>query len=127
MKKSFFIAISALIFLSGCAKKAEDIQATYVSPLQYQHYDCTQLQIEMERIKAKVAEVASAQDKQHKKDVVATTVGVLVFWPALFMLAGSDKEQELSRLKGEYEALQKAAIAKKCLFLDKNETLHSSL
>ena len=38
------------------------------------------------------------------------------FWPALFfMAAGSDKQAELSRLKGEYDAVQQAAIAKDCM------------
>ena len=41
-------------------------------------------------------------------------VGLLLFWPALFILAGSDHSDELARLKGEYEALETAAIQKKC-------------
>jgi len=130
MKKVIYPTIATLVLMSGCAKKAEDIQAAYISPLQYQNYSCQQLQMEMERVRAKVAEVAEAQDKQHTKDVVATTVGLVVFWPALFMLAGSDKAQELSHLKGEYDALQRAAIAKDCEFAqtkETNATLHSSL
>jgi hypothetical protein len=39
---------------------------------------------------------------------------LVLFWPALFFIAGSDNAEELGRLKGEYEALQQAAIAKKC-------------
>ncbi|MEA3643102.1 MAG: hypothetical protein VBE63_24640 [Lamprobacter sp.] len=41
-------------------------------------------------------------------------VGLVLFWPALFFLAGDDQKEELSRLKGEYEALQQAAIRQDC-------------
>ena len=41
-------------------------------------------------------------------------VGLFLFWPALFFLAGEDKEDELAQLKGEMEALEEAAIDKKC-------------
>jgi len=42
-------------------------------------------------------------------------VGLVLFWPALFFLAGSDKKDELARLKGEYDALEQAAIQKDCM------------
>jgi len=41
-------------------------------------------------------------------------VGLVLFWPALFFLAGEDKKEELARLKGDYEALQQAAIRQDC-------------
>ncbi len=130
MKRKLIYLVSTLLFVSGCAKKAEDIPAAYISPLQYQNYECSQLQFEMERVAAKVNEIAQIQNKEHKKDVAATTVGLIIFWPALFFLAGSDRAEELSRLKGEYEALQKAAVSKKCTFIkekDANETISGSL
>ncbi|WP_200241917.1 hypothetical protein [Lamprobacter modestohalophilus] len=42
-------------------------------------------------------------------------VGLVLFWPALFFLAGGDKKDELARLKGEYDALEQAAIQKDCM------------
>jgi len=116
MKKSLALITALSLMFTGCAKKAEDISAAYVSPMQYQHYSCEQLQSEMARVSAKVSEVAGIQNKAHTRDTVATTVGLVVFWPALFFLAGGDKAEELSRLKGEYEALQQAAIKKNCSF-----------
>lgn len=43
-------------------------------------------------------------------------VGLVLFWPTLFMLEGGDGPEaaEYARLKGEYEALRKVAIEKKC-------------
>jgi len=45
-------------------------------------------------------------------------VGLVLFWPALFFLIGDDKKEELARLKGEYEALEKIAIQKDCNIAD---------
>lgn len=116
MKKTISIAALTAFILSGCAKKAEDITPAYVSPIQYQNYSCNQLQLEMQRISAKVDEIAGIQNKAHTRDTVATTVGLVVFWPALFFLAGGDKEEELRHLKGEYEAIHQASIQKNCNF-----------
>jgi hypothetical protein len=44
---------------------------------------------------------------------------LILFWPALFFLAsGDDKKAELAHLKGEYEALEHAAIQKNCAVAD---------
>jgi hypothetical protein len=45
---------------------------------------------------------------------VALGVDLVLFWPALFFMPGKDNEEELGRLKGEYEALKSAAIEKGC-------------
>ena len=48
-------------------------------------------------------------------DAIAVGVSLVVFWPALFLLASdSDKKDELARLKGEYDAIQQAANQKSC-------------
>ena len=44
----------------------------------------------------------------------ALIIGAVIFWPALFFMIGGDREEELARLKGEYEALESAAIANEC-------------
>src|SRR5690242_14982340 len=96
------LAASAALIVAGCASKASDITATYVSPMQYENYNCHQLTEEARRVSARVAEVAGAQDGQATKDAVATTAAVIIFWPAAF-LVGGDKQTaaELGRLKGE--------------------------
>lgn len=113
----FFRALSAsvlLFFLSSCATSAKNVSASYVSPLAYDSYDCDQLRGEYIRVSQRVMEVSGQQDATAKKDVVAMSVGMVLFWPALFFLAGGDKSQELSRLKGESEAIESVAINKKC-------------
>ena len=114
--KKFVLATCMIsqLGLVACASKSDNISAAYVSPLQYQGYNCNQIRAEMSRISRRVNEVAGVQDSQASKDSVALGVGMVLFWPALFFMIGKDKEEELSRLKGEYEALEQAAIQKDC-------------
>jgi hypothetical protein len=47
-----------------------------------------------------------------------TAVSLLLFWPAAFALGGNQTvETEYARLKGEYDAVQQAAILKNCNLL----------
>ena len=55
------------------------------------------------------------QDKARTGDKVATTVGVVLFWPALFFLDGDEpKAAGLAQLKGQMDAIESASIQKKC-------------
>lgn len=112
--KKFISCLVALSFLSACAQKSENIQASYVSPLQYNSYSCPQIEQEIARVSRKVSEISGVQDKQANKDAAALGVGLVIFWPALFFMIGSDKKEELARLKGEYDALEQSAIQKNC-------------
>ena len=117
MKRKMKQLISMCIvvaFLSGCATRAEKISANYVSPLQYQGYSCNQIRQEMLRVNRKVMEITGQQNKEANKDAWALGIGMVLFWPALFFMMGDDKKEELSRLKGEYEALESMAIQKEC-------------
>ncbi|MBR1089925.1 hypothetical protein JQ621_20880 [Bradyrhizobium manausense] len=101
--------------LAGCASSSSDITATYVSPVQYQQYNCQQLSLEAQAVSARAATLSGAQDSQRTKDQVATGVAVVIFWPAAF-LVGGDKQTaaELGQMKGQMVAIEQASIAKKC-------------
>ncbi|MGO4408990.1 MULTISPECIES: hypothetical protein [unclassified Brevundimonas] len=102
--------------MTACATAPDKISAAYVSPLQYQGYDCNQIRLELMRIGQRVDEVTGHQRRQASNDAWAMGVGLVLFWPALFFLAGgNDKKEELGRLKGEYDALQSAAVQKQCM------------
>lgn len=109
------IALAGVIFASACAEKSADIQANYVSPLNYQSYSCSQIEQEARRVAARSSQVAGVQDKNAEGDAVATGVALVLFWPAAFFIGG-DKENaaELARLKGELDALEQVAIQKNC-------------
>ena len=112
--KTAVATATAWAFLYGCATRPENVSAAYVSPLQYHAYDCDQVQGELVRVNRHVMEVTGQQQGAADKDAVALGVGLVLFWPALFVMAGGDKSDELARLKGEYDALEQVAVLKKC-------------
>lgn len=115
MTKLTILASVAAIALAGCADKAEDISAAYVSPLAYQGLSCKQIAQEASRVSNRVGEVSGVQNKKAKDDAVATGVALVIFWPAAFFIKG-DKQTaaELGRLKGELQALEQTSIQKNC-------------
>lgn len=106
--------LAASVVLASCAKKSQNITASYVSPLQYAHFSCDQLTAEAASLSSRVAAASSAQDSAAQRDKIATGVGIVLFWPALFFLAAGDDGEELARLKGEFQAVEREAIAKRC-------------
>jgi hypothetical protein len=117
MKKKLVRIVSVLtivLFSASCSTSPNKISASYVSPIQYQGYSCSQIQQELVRVNSKVLEVTGQQKREATKDAWAFGVGMVLFWPALFFMIGDDKKEELSRLKGEYDALQAIAIEKDC-------------
>ena len=115
MKKSLVYAVASCIALSGCATASKDIAATYISPMQFQSYDCDQLASETQRIQSRVVQLGGRLDTAASNDKAIAGVGVLLFWPALFALGGTkQQEADYARLRGEYDAVQQSAILKKC-------------
>ncbi|RLP81774.1 hypothetical protein D9R14_01900 [Xanthobacter tagetidis] len=107
-------ALGALA-LAGCAKSADQVSAAYVSPMQFQSYNCQQLAQEAERISARAVALTGTQNRQAASDAVVTAVAVVIFWPAAFMVGGDNAQTaELARLKGEMEAIEQVSIHKKC-------------
>jgi hypothetical protein len=103
------------VALCDCASRSSDIAAGYVSPLQYDTYNCRQLAEEAQRVSQRAAIAAGVQDQKATSDTVATTVGVIIFWPALFFIGGDKgNAAELARLKGEMDAIEQTSIRKNC-------------
>jgi len=112
-----FIIIIASLALTACATSSKQVQATYVSPLVYKDYDCDQLSLEADRISRRVSELTGQIDKRAAGDKTQMAIALVLFWPAAFLLGNNEAQNtELSKLKGESEALEKAAIQQKCNF-----------
>ncbi len=106
---------TAAALLAACATSPDKIDAQYVSDAQYASYDCGQIGEEMRRIGLRVSDVTEQQEEAATADAVGMGVGLILFWPALFILATTDdQEVDLARLKGEYEALQRSSTKKNC-------------
>lgn len=107
--------VAPCVALTGCATSSKDIAPSYVSPMQFASFDCDQLQAESQRIQARVMQLGGRLDEASTNDKVLMGVGLVVFWPALFFLGGTkQQEAEYARIKGEYEAVQQAAVQKRC-------------
>ena len=115
MKHAVTAAALVGVVVSGCAQSPSSVGSSYVSPLQYHSYSCDQLAQELARINARAAEVADHQSDEATKDAVALGAGLVLFWPAMFFMIGGDRAEELSRLRGEIESLEQAAIQKDCI------------
>ncbi|MDX2479062.1 MAG: hypothetical protein QNK24_01850, partial [Desulfuromusa sp.] len=114
MLKKLVAFVVLVIFISGCTPGSKSIKSAYVSPVNYQHFTCDQLKQEIKRVERKTRLLASAQDSEATKDAVVMGIGLVVFWPSLFLLIGEEHKGEISRLKGEYDALEFAEIDKEC-------------
>jgi hypothetical protein len=113
-KVTAILCIVVLLAASGCAIRPGNIKSTYFPVTAYSSYDCDQISAEMVRVHHELMVLSGKQDSEATKDEVAFTVGMLLFWPAIFFMAGGDHKEEISSLKGQYEALQQAAIQKGC-------------
>ena len=110
--------LTGALALGACAKSADEIPATYVSPLAYRDYSCDQLGAELSRASARAAEVAGLQDEAASDDETIMGVGLVLFWPALFFLEGdTGRETELARLRGEMDAVEAMGTRKNCAAL----------
>ena len=116
MKRFFTWALLLMgLTLGACAKKSENVAASYVSPLAYQQFNCRQLADEAGRVSQRAAELSGVQNRKRTGDIVATTAAIIVFWPAAFLVSGDDAQTaELARLKGEFEAIQRVSVEKGC-------------
>lgn len=110
-----FISFILLTMVFGCSSSSKDIAAAYVSPAQYMGYDCEQLAMEAQRIHSRASQMAGRLDKAASNDKVTTVASTLLFWPGLFFLGGTEQQEaEYGRLRGEYDAVQQAAVLRKC-------------
>ena len=100
--------------LGGCATAPQDVPATFHSASVYDDLSCKDLAVQLEDVSSQVNKVTGQQARKRTSDEVVWGVGLVLFWPALFLLATPDHKAELADLKGRYEALQRAGEAKHC-------------
>ena len=67
-------------------------------------------------VSSKVKPLTGKIDTNNENDKIITGADHILFWPAIFFLGGTkEQEAEYSRLKGEYEALDRVAVQKNCI------------
>lgn len=115
MSKKLAMISCVAVVVTACSTASQNISGEYISPVQYQGYDCQQLAQESIRILVRVKQLGVRLDQAAQNDRAIGVVGAVLFWPALFALGGTkQQEAEYARLKGEYEATSQMQIQKKC-------------
>ena len=104
-------SIFSLALLIGCATKPSDIAPQYISELSYQGYTCEQMANEHGRLVNALSAASDAQWKARSND----TAGVMLLGLPTASLSGGNQAANIARLKGEIEAIEKAANLKNCI------------
>ncbi|MCO5071144.1 MAG: hypothetical protein M9944_08060 [Rhizobiaceae bacterium] len=115
MKLNYIAAAALAVVLAGCASRASDISASYVSPVLYQNLTCEQLALEATSVSSRAQTAAGLQNKKAGQDTAAMAVGLVLFWPALLFTQGDGAQAaEVARLKGEMQAIEDTSNRKGC-------------
>lgn len=110
------LIVSSAYTLTACASASKDVSEVYVSPLQYNSYDCDQLAAEEQRLRVRMTQLGARLDTSAKNDKWLAGAAVFTYGISLAFVGGNkEQEAEFSRLKGEYNAVQQSAIARKCI------------
>lgn len=114
MKKIITLALASTLI--ACASNPDKIDAAYVSPLKYKDYDCDQLALEMDYVGQRTNKLYQRLKSERNADNWQMGVGLVLFWPSLFLLEGGDgpEASEYAQLKGEFEALRINSVQRKC-------------
>jgi hypothetical protein len=107
-----------IVVLAGvsCAPHSYEIRSAEVSPEQYKELSCTEILAEMNSHLRELEELGRSIDKAADTDETQAGIGLILFWPTLFWLEGSDtpEAQEYAQIRGEMLALEHTAILKDC-------------
>ena len=111
------ILVAGVMFLSSCASPPKNILPTYVDPLQYEQYDCSQIASEMESVTRELNQSYNECKSHANRDEMFMLGAGLVAWPLLVVpavISDSEVTEQFAKLQGELEALEKASILKEC-------------
>ena len=104
------LTVIATLTLCACARTPESIAPSYVSPLSYRGYDCSQLAEESVRVSEALATASEQQRNARTND----TIGVLLLGIPVSSLSGGNVSTQVGRLKGEEKTIRQVAMEKKC-------------
>jgi hypothetical protein len=111
------ILVAGVMFLSSCASPPNAILPTYVDPLQYEQYDCSQIGTEMVRVTGELNQSYRECKSHSNRDGWFMIGAVLVTGPLALVpavISDSESTERFAQLQGELEALEQASILKEC-------------
>lgn len=102
------LLLSVSVGLAGCATTPESDPA-YVSPMQYQDYNCKQIKAEMRRVSGKIEQAAQTNQTGQVLDAAMTVFAISQGYGVY-----SEDNPEYRRLQNQYDVLEQTAIQKEC-------------
>jgi hypothetical protein len=100
---------------SGCALRSPHVATAPASSQEFSSWDCMRLQRELDRVQRRATRVAYAFDERAGNNIIAMSLGMTVFWPALLTMRSTQTEaDELATLKGRFEALTQTIKQRAC-------------
>lgn len=106
---------TSLLLATGCATRSADVRPVAADASMFETWSCEAIDDERDRVQQRAADVAYAVDARVGNNVIALSVAVTVFWPALIAMRPDGPEaEELGRLRGRFDALQAAAERRGC-------------
>ena len=99
--------------LSACAATG-DIRAQFVPTEKYQELSCQQIGVEGERVARRVAEISGVEYATASGVAWLVAQPIVVHWPTPWLATSEEGTAELPKLKGEFEALERASTQKRC-------------
>lgn len=104
-----------MLALQGCSTRSVDIKPVPANPAEFSLWSCSRIDSELDTVQRRAADVAYSVDERAGNNILALSIGVTLFWPALLAMRPDGPEAaELARLRGRDEALRTAAQRQAC-------------
>lgn len=103
------VAAMSLMLITACASSPESDPA-YISPAQYENYNCKQIHAEIRRVTKKIDVAVQTDGTTQALDAAVTIFAI----SQGYGVGGGNGNVELRRLKNQYDVLEQTAILKEC-------------
>jgi hypothetical protein len=103
------------LLIPACSMGSGDIKAQFVLAEKYQELSCQQIGAEGDRVARRVAEISGAEYDNGGTGLSLISQPIVVRWPPPVAVP-EDAAGELGKLKGEFEALERASTLKRCSY-----------
>lgn len=109
------LGLALALGLTGCATRSADVAPVAANPADFALWSCGRIDDELDAVRQRATDVAYAVDERAGNNILALSLGVTLFWPAILAMRPAGPEAaELGRLKGRDEALRVAAQTQAC-------------
>lgn len=116
------LTAAALLMLSACITSTTiqqpyrpESDPAYVSPQQYEGYNCKQLHSEMNRVSAEIDQSVKQDNTQHALDTALSAYALAKGQGYTPPPEQRNDSVDLRRLKNEYGVIEQTAIEKQCI------------